>query len=96
MEKIIYELGDYSKGFEDGTIAFYKSFESAKMGLIDILKESAESYENELDRCENTEYAKELDGFIAELKEKIKNVEKATPTHFYTCSQFYISKDILN
>lgn len=96
MENIVYELGDYSKGFEDGTIAFYKSFESAKMGLVDVLKESIMSYENELDGCENAEYAQELRSSITKLKENIERAEKATPTNFYTCGQFYISKDILN
>ena len=96
MEKIIYELGDYSKGFEDGTIAFYKSFEDAKMELIDTLKESIVSYENELDRCENAEYTQKLCGSIAKLREDIKRAEMATPTNFCTFNQFYISKSILN
>ena len=91
MEKIIYEFGDYP----NGTIAFCSSFETAKMELIDALKESIASYENKLDKCEDAEYAQWLRDFIAGFEGEIERVEKATPVDSYHCYQFYITKDIV-
>ena len=91
MEKIIYEFGDYP----NGTIAFCRSFESAKMELIEALKESIASYEDKLDKCEDAEYAEWLRDFIARLEKEIERVEKVTPVDSFQCYQFYITKDIV-
>ena len=91
MEKIIYEFGDYP----NGTIAFCSSFETAKAELITALKESISSYEDKLDKCEDTEYAQWLRDFIARFEEEIKKAEKVTPVDSYQCYQFYITKDIV-
>lgn len=91
MEKIVYEFGDYP----NGTIAFCRSFETAKMELIDALKELIISYENKLDKCEDVEYARWLRDFIARLEGEIERAKKATPVDSYHCYQFYITKNIV-
>lgn len=98
MEIIVYTLEDFRDDHEHGVIGVYDSFEKAKTGLIEILKEEIMSCEDELDECENEldEYAKELRNSIGGLKEMIKNVWKALPNPYYACGQLYITKHIIN
>lgn len=93
MKITVYTLEDFRDDYEHGVIGVYSSFEKAKEGLISVLKESVMSCQDELDECEDDdEYAEELRNSIAELKEKIKNVEQIVPTSYYACGQLYITK----
>lgn len=94
METAVYILEDFRTDYEHGVIGVYSSFEKAKEGLISVLKESIMSYEDELDAGEDDddEYAEELRGYIAELKESIKDVEELVPTSYYACNQLYITE----
>lgn len=97
MEITVYTLEDFRDDYEHGVIGVFGSFEKAKMELIQILKESIMSHEDELDECEDEdgEWAEELRGFIAEDKEAIKIVEKAIPNPYYACGQLYITEHII-
>ena len=91
----VYTLEDFRPDYEHGVIGVYGSFEKAKEELIRVLKESIMSYEDELDAGEDDdddEYAEELRGYIAELKESIKDVEEVMPTSYYACNQLYITE----
>ncbi len=90
----VYALEDFRDDYEHGVIGIYSSFEKAKTGLIEVLKEEIVSCENELDECVNEldKYAKELRSSIAKFKEMIKIVQKATPHSYYTCGQLYITE----
>lgn len=93
MKITVYTLEDFRPDYEHGVIGVYGSFEKAKKELISVLKESIMSYQDELDECEDDdEYAEELNGYITELKEKIKNVEQVVPTSYYACDQLYITE----
>lgn len=93
METAVYILEDFRTDYEHGVIGVYDSFEKAKEELISILKESIMSYEDKLDECEkNKGHSEELRGYIVRL---IKNVEKATPTPYYTCGQLYFNEHTL-
>lgn len=98
MKITVYTLEDFRPDYEHGVIGVYESFEKAKIALIDILKETIISCEDELDECEEdeeyeyVEWTKRLRDSIAELKKMIKNVEKAKPSPYYACNQLYITK----
>lgn len=98
METMVYTLEDFREDYEHGVIGVYTSFEKAKMGLIQVLKESIMSLEDELDECEDDdeELAEELRGFIDELKELLEDAEKAMPSPYYVCGQLYITKHALS
>ena len=98
METAVYILEDFRTDYEHGVIGVYSSFEKAKEGLISVLKESIMSYEDELDAGEDDddEYAEELRGYIAELKESIENVRKAVPNPYYACDQLYLTKHTID
>ena len=97
MEITVYTLEDFRDDYEHGVIGVYDSFEKAKTGLIRVLKESIMSYQDELDECEDDdEYAEELRDSIAELKEKIKDVEQVAPTYYYACNQLYITEHTID
>lgn len=95
----VYALEDFRDDYEHGVIGIYSSFEKAKTGLIEVLKESIMSCEDELDEYEDDsddeKLAKELRDRIAELKRMIENVEKAIPNPYYTCGQLYITEHTL-
>lgn len=95
METAVYVLEDFRDDYEHGVLGVYGSFEKAKEGLIDALKASIRSYEDELDAGEDDDddgYTEELRGHIAELKESIENVQRAVPNPYYVCDQLYITK----
>lgn len=85
MKITVYTLEDFRDDYEHGVLGVYESFEKAKEGLISVLKESIMSREDELDECEDDEYAEELRGSIAELKEDIKDAELLVPTPYFGC-----------
>ena len=92
MKITVYTLEDFRDDYEHGVIGVYSSFEKAKEGLISVLKESVMSCQDELDECEDDEYAEELRDSIAELKEDIKDAELLVPTSYYACNQLYITE----
>ena len=98
METKVYTLEDFREDCEHGVIGVYISFEKAKTGLIQVLKESIMSLEDELDECEDDdeEWAEELRGSIDELKESLEDAEKAMPSPYYVCGQLYITKHTLS
>ena len=99
METKVYVLEDFREDYEHGVIGVYTSFEKAKTGLIQVLKESIMSLEDELDECEDDddkEWVEELRGSIDELKESLEDAEKAIPSPYYACGQLYITKHALS
>lgn len=93
MKTTVYALEKVHSDYDYEVIGIYDSFEKAKTELIGVLKEKILFYKNEFNKCEdNKEYVGE---FITKLKGLIKNVEKATPTPYYTCNQLYISEHTL-
>ena len=97
MEIFVYTLEDFRDDHKHGVIGVYDSFEKAKTGLIEVLKEEIMFCENELDEFENNlnVYANELHHSITKLKKMIKNVHKALPNSYYACGQLYITKHVL-
>lgn len=88
----VYTLEDFRDDYDHGVIGVYSSFEKAKEGLISVLKESIVSYENELNAGEDDEYAEELRGYIAELKENIEEVERVESSSYYGCGELFITE----
>lgn len=98
METVVYILEDFRPDYDHMVIGVYSSFEKAKVVLIEILKESIMSCEDELNECEDEDekLAEELRSSIDELKRMIKNVEKALPNPYYACGQIYITKHTID